>query len=91
MRRERSSRSCCGVESEVDSAAAVLFVPIGNMCARQGQGLVGRDHRAARATNYLSLMGYKQPHNTGCGIEVKGARFLKYYSGKQATLTAVTS
>ena len=45
MRRERSSRSCCGVESEVDSAAAVLFVPIGNMCARQGQGLVGRDHR----------------------------------------------
>ena len=34
MRRERSSRSCCGVESEVDSAAAVLFVPIGNMCAQ---------------------------------------------------------
>ena len=90
MRRERSSRSCCGVESEVDSAAAVLFVPIGNMPCPSRSRSRWPGPPPARATNYLSLMGYKQPHNRSCEIEVKGARFLKYYSGKQATLTAVT-
>ena len=64
MRRERSSRSCCGVESEVDSAAAVLFVPIGNMPCPSRSRSCWPGPPQARATNYLSLMGYKQPHNT---------------------------